>query len=46
MAEEAQTASIMVSVMNNIDVAMIGAAAGFMVSKMTGRKNRGGMGGF
>ena len=39
MAEEAtQTATIMVRVMNNIDVAFIGAVAGFAVSKMTGRK--------
>ena len=47
MAEEAtQTATIMVRLMNNIDIAMIGAAAGFIASKMTGRKKRGGMGGF
>jgi hypothetical protein len=43
--EAAQTATIMVRMMNNIDVALIGAVAGFAVAKMTGRKNRG-MGGF
>lgn len=46
MAEETtQTAAIMVRLMNNIDIVMIGAVAGFLVSKVTGRKNRG-MGGF
>ena len=41
---ETETATIMVRLMNNVDVALIGAAAGFAVSKMTGRKKRGGMG--
>jgi hypothetical protein len=40
MAEETtQTAAIMVRLMNNIDIVLIGAAAGFIASKLTGRKN-------
>jgi hypothetical protein len=38
MAEEAkQGATIMVRMMNNIDIAFIGAAAGFLASKMMNR---------
>jgi len=38
MAEETtQTAAIMVRLMNNIDVALIGAVGGFIASKVMGR---------
>lgn len=41
MAEEAtQSAAIMVRLMNNIDLVMIGAAAGYLVNKMTGRRQQ------
>ncbi|MFB6100361.1 MAG: hypothetical protein ABEK16_03735 [Candidatus Nanohalobium sp.] len=43
--EAKQAATLMVRLMNNIDIALIGAVAGFAVAKLTGRKNRG-MGGF
>ena len=47
MAEETtQTAAIMVRMMNNIDVAFIGAVAGFLVAKVMGRNKNRGMGGF
>lgn len=47
MAEEAtQTATLMVRIMNNIDIVMIGAAAGFAASKLMGRNQNQGMGGF
>lgn len=41
---ETETATIMVRLMNNIDIVFIGAAVGFAAAKMTGRKRRGGMG--
>ena len=43
---ETETATIRVRVMNNVDVALIGAVAGFAASKLTGRKRNQGMGGF
>ena len=45
MAEEAtQTAAIMTRMMNNMDIAFIGAVAGFAVSKIMGRNKRNQMG--
>jgi hypothetical protein len=46
MAEAAASQTIMTQIMNNPTVLLIGAAAGYAVAKVTGRKNRGGMGGF
>lgn len=45
MAEAAATQTIMTQIMNNPTVLLLGAAAGYAVAKMTGRKKRGmGMG--
>ena len=41
---ETETATIMVRLMNNIDVALIGAAAGFALDKIMGRNKRNQMG--
>ena len=37
---ETETATLMVRLMNNVDIAAIGAVAGFIVSKMMGRNKR------
>jgi len=41
---ETETATFMVRLMNNVDVAAAGAAAGFLVKTMLGRNRNQGMG--
>ena len=37
---ETETATLMVRLMNNVDIVAAGAVAGFIVSKMMGRNKR------